>query len=207
MGTSNSGQKAAEQAERERQAAIANTQTQVNAIFDSPERAAQREAFGAAMRDLFQQDLGRQKETADRELKFALARMGLTGGSANIDAARTMGEEYQRGVLDSERRAQGAMADLLSRDEQARANLMALAQSGTNLTAATQQAAGALRANLEGARAAANVQGLGDIFGSVSEAAKRSREAGDRRRADINYASGLRSSIFGQPLGGGRLFG
>src|SRR5690606_18969635 len=85
--------------------------------------------------------------------------------------------------------------------------LMALAQSGTNLTAAIQQAAGALRANLEGARAAANVQGLGDIFGSVSEAAKRSREAGDRRRADINYASGLRSSIFGQPIGGGRLFG
>ncbi len=197
MGASNSGQRQAERAERERQAAIAGTQQQVNALFDSPERAAQRNEFGAAMRALFQQDLGRQKQTADRDLKFALARMGLTGGSANIDAGRTMGEEYQRGILDAERRAQGAVADLMGRDEATRANLMALAQSGTNLTAASQQAAGALRANLEGARSAANVQGLGDIFGSVSDIARRSQEAAERRRADTEYYGSLYSPMFG----------
>lgn len=196
MGASNSGQRQAQEAERQRQASIASTQSQVNALFDSPERAAQREQFGAAMRDLFQQDLGRQKQTADRDLKFALARMGLTGGSANVDAGRELGEEYQRGVLDSERKAQGAVADLLGRDEQSRANLMALAQGGTNLTAASQQAAGALRANLEGARSSAQVQGLGDIFGSVADWKRNSEAAAGTRRADDLYAN-MFSPMFG----------
>jgi hypothetical protein len=185
--SSNSGQRAAEAAERERQAQIAGTQRRVNEIFDSPDRAAQRADFGAALRDLFNQDLQRQKGVADRDLKFALARSGQVGGSRQIDAGRTMGEEYQRGVLEAERRAQGGVADLMSRDEQARLQLSSLAQSGTNATAAAQQAAGALRANLESATADARAGGLGDLFGSVAEYKRSSDTAAEKRRADKDY--------------------
>lgn len=185
--SSNSGQRAAEQAERERQAQISATQARVNQIFDSPERAAQRAEFGTALRDLFNQDLQRQKGVADRDLRFALARSGQIGGSRQIDAGRTMGEEYQRGVLEAERRAQGGVADLMSRDEQSRLQLAGLAQSGTNVTAAAQQAAGALRANLESASADARAGGLGDLFGSVAEYKRASDTAAEKRRADKDY--------------------
>lgn len=197
MGASSSNRAAreAESAERQRQANIASTTDQINRLFGSPERQAQYQEFGGALRDLFMQDLGRQKQTADRDLLFALARSGLTGGSRAVDAGRMLGEDYQRGVLESERRAQAGVADLMGRDEAARQNLIGLAQTGLSSTAAAQQAASQLRTSLEGARAASQVQGLGDIFGSVADVAKRSRDAAEQRRADRLYAN-MYQSVF-----------
>lgn len=185
--SANSATREAEQAEADRAARIAQTTQQVNALYDSPERAAQRAQYGAALRDFYVSDADRQKGIADRDLRFALARSGLTGGSFNVDANRQLGEEYTRGILDAERRTQAGMADLLSRDEQSRLNLTGLAQSGLNTTTAAQQAAAALRANTEGALAAAKSQGLGDIFAGVNRYKTYSEEQAERRRADSRY--------------------
>src|SRR5690554_8179011 len=112
MGSSpGNAQRQAEQQERERQARIDQTTGQINQLFDSPDRQQQITDFQSAMQDFYMQDLNRQKGTADRDLSFALARSGLTGGSRQVDANRTLGEDYQRGILDSERRAQSAAAD------------------------------------------------------------------------------------------------
>lgn len=199
MSSSNNAQREAEAAERQRQANIASTTNQINALFDSPQRQAQYQEFGGALRDLFMQDLNRQKGTADRDLLFAMARSGLTGGSRAVDAGKLLGEEYGRGLLESERRAQSGIADLMGRDEGARQNLIGLAQTGLNSTAAAQQAAASLRAGLEGARANAQVQGLGDIFGSISDIGRRSWESKQSRSADRMYAN-LFPSLF-QPGG------
>lgn len=189
MGSSSNNRAArqAEENERRRQAQIDQTTQSINALFDSPGRKQQVQDFGTAMRDFYMQDLNRQKGTADRDLTFALARSGLTGGSRQVDASRQLGEDYQRGVLDAERRTQGAMADLMGRDEQARLNLMGLAQSGLSATSAAQQAAGAMRASLEGAQSAAKLQGLGDMFAGVADVRKRSEEAKRQRMADNAY--------------------
>lgn len=192
MGSSGGGNRAqqqAEQAERERQAQINQTTSQINALFDSPERQAQISDFQRAMQDLYQQDLGRQHEGASRDLKFALARSGLTGGSRQVDANRDLGEMYQRGVLEAERKAQGAAANLRGEDERARANLTSMAMTGLSATNAANQAASAMRASLEGARAGAMTDSLGDLFGGIATIKSRSEEDAARRRADKLYTS------------------
>jgi len=192
MGSSGGGNRAqqqAEQAERERQAQINQTTSQINALFDSPDRQAQIADFQRAMQDLYQQDLARQHEGASRDLKFALARSGLTGGSRQVDANRDLGEMYQRGVLEAERKAQGAAANLRGEDERARANLTSMAMTGLSATNAANQAASAMRTSLEGARAGAMADSLGDLFGGIAEVRRRSEEDAARRRADNLYTS------------------
>lgn len=192
MGSSGGGNRAqqqAEQAERERQAQINQTTSQINALFDSPDRQAQIADFQRAMQDLYQQDLARQHEGASRDLKFALARSGLTGGSRQVDANRDLGEMYQRGVLEAERKAQGAAANLRGEDERARANLTSMAMTGLSATNAANQAASAMRASLEGARAGAMADSIGDLFGGIAEVRRRSEEDAARRRADNLYTS------------------
>lgn len=186
-GGSNRAQREAQAEEKRRQEAISATTGRINSMFDDPAREAQRQQFGSDMLSFYMDDANRQKGSADRDLRFSLARSGLTGGSGAIDANRTLGEEYQRGVLEAQRRSQGAVADLRGQDEQARLSLTGLAQSGLDVGAAATQAASAMRASLEGANATARVQGMGDIFGSVATAKKRSEEWDSKRRADDLY--------------------
>lgn len=191
MGSSSGGNaaKEAEKQEAARLARVNETTGQINALFDTPERKQQVADFGAAMQDFYLQDLNRQKSDADRSLTFALARSGLTGGSRQIDANRTLGQDYQRGILDAERMAQGAMADLRGQDEQARLNLTSLAQSGLSTGNAATQAAAAMRASLEGAGAAAKADAFGDFFGNVAQVNQNSIAAKDKRDANALYTS------------------
>src|SRR5688572_11550915 len=106
MGSSNSAQRQAQRAEADRQARIASTTSRINSVYDAPGRQAQYDDFLSAVRQNYTEDATRQKTTADRDLKFSMARSGLHGGSADVDARRTAGEEFQRGILQAEDRAQ-----------------------------------------------------------------------------------------------------
>lgn len=187
---SNNSAREAQRAEEQRLAAIRGTQAQVNQVFDSPERQANIQAFINDLRGLNMADLDRNKVLADRSLKFALARNGQIGGSTQIDRQERLGEDYQRGVLDVERRALGAGAELSAADQDARARLISLATSGLDATTGAAQAGAALRSNLEGARAAGKMQGLDQVFGGVAEFAKQSREARQRQQglADSGFS-------------------
>jgi len=200
MGTSNGAQREATAAEATREANIRQTTGEINALFDSPERTAQRNQYGNDVRTFLTEDANRQKGVADRNLKFAMARSGLTGGSATVDANRTLGQDYQRGILNAEQKTQGAIADLMGRDEQSRLNLTGLAQSGLSAAAAAQQGAAGLRANLAGANAAAIGNGLGDIFGSIETIKRNSETNAAQRRADQVYARKQMYSPFGGPF-------
>lgn len=185
-GGSDSAATEANAAEQRRQDAIRQTQSAVNAAFDSPQRAADIADYVGAMRQYFGDDLSRQKKTNDQQLKFALARNGQIGGSTQIDQQRRFGEDYSRGLLDVERRAQGAGAELEGADQDARANLISLATSGLDATTAAQQAASAMRTSLQAGKSTSMVQGLGDMFGSFQDFYKNSQEAKVRREADKN---------------------
>lgn len=181
-GGGNNAQKAAERQERERQAAIGQSVGQINSVFDNPNRKREIDDFVGATREFYLQDLNRQKGLNDRDLKFSLARSGQTGGSVAIDQNREAGEMYSRGLLDVDRRAQGAGADLRAQDEQGRMNLLAMAQSGLDATTASQQAANAMRNNLEAGKATSRAQGLGEAFGGFADIIKRSRDQAAERR-------------------------
>jgi hypothetical protein len=170
--------------EKERQAEIQRGTKRVNSIFDAPERAAQRGDFLSALREHYRTQLDRSKGTADRRLRFAMARSGLTGGSAAADAGRTMGEEYTRGLLDVDTRAQGALADLEGQDEQSRLQLLSAIQSGLDATTAANRASSALRVNVGNAQANAFADQLGDVFGDTAQIYKRQEENAERRRGE-----------------------
>lgn len=185
MGAGNSAaraQREAQWAEQAKQQRINQTVGQINAIYDSPERQQGQQDFVKALREYYTQDATKQKEVADRQRKFSIARGGLAGGSADVDSRRTLGEEFQKGLLAAEDRAQGGLADLRAQDEQSRSELIRLAQSGLDATTAASRAASNIRASAEGAMATAKTGGLGDIFGATADTYKRQQQAAEFRR-------------------------
>ncbi len=185
-GGSDNASREAAATEQRRQDAIRQTQGAVNAAFDSPQRAADIADYVGAMRQYYGEDLTRQKKTNDQQLKFALARNGQIGSSTQVDQQTRFGEEYSKGLLDVERRAQGAGAEMEAADQDARANLISLATTGLDATTAAQQASAAMRTSLQAGKSTSMVQGLGDMFGGFKDFYQKSQESKVRRDADKN---------------------
>lgn len=183
-GSSNSSARAAQQAEDQRLAAIRATQARVNQVFDSPGRAADIADAVNAARELGNQDLLQDKAQQDRQLKFALARSGLQGGSTQIDQQSELGRQYNRGLLEVDRRARGVGSDIEAADMDQRGRLIQLATSGLDATTAAQQAGAALRTNIESARNASTVSDIGAFGGTFADFLTNSRDAAQRRRAN-----------------------
>lgn len=199
----NSAAKAANQAEADRQAAIAGTQSRVNQVFNDPRRQADINDFVNATRSYYQQDLDRQKGNADRGLKFALARSGLTGGSTQTDQQQQLGQDYGRGLLQVEQKAQGAGASLSAADQDARARLNSLATSGLDATTAAQQASAAMRSNLEAGQSEARLGSLADSFGQTNSFLQ---DVKTRQQFQKGYLDGVpggkRVALYGGASGG-----
>lgn len=170
----------AAQMEAERQATISKNVAGINSAFAG--REGQYTDFENALRESLGAKLGQQRDVATRQNKFALARNGLTGGSAAIDAGRTLARENQEGVLNVEHQAQAGAAGLRSADEDTRARLISLAQSGSDIGNAAAQSASMLRANLGTAQNSANVNNLGDMFGGTAQTYRNMQDAAERRR-------------------------
>ena len=202
-GPDTSAQDAAARAEAERQDAIRRASAEVERIYGSPERQQQYTDFYNATRDLGMADLNKQKAIADRQAKFGLARGGLTGGSRAVDLGSQLGREYTDGLLTVDQRALAAKADLMGADQQAKNNLLALTQSGLDLTTAQQNAAAAMQANLQSGEATRLVGGLGDIFNTASDFYKKSEEERVRRQTEQNYGQTLYSPYYSYGSGRG----
>lgn len=181
---SNKAAEEAAAAEKARQAAIAGTQGRVNAVFDSPERQAEIERAIAAQREFETGILNQKKSDTDRQLKFALARNGQVGGSTQVDQQRRFGQDYANALLGVERSAQGFGANIRSADQDARARLISLATAGLDATTGAQQAAEAMRVNLQAGNANRNAEGVANAFVNFNDFLKSSRERADRQRAD-----------------------
>ena len=171
-------------AEKARQAAIAATQGRVNAVFDSPERQAEIERAIAAQREFETGILNQKKADTDRQLKFALARNGQVGGSTQVDQQRRFGQDYANALLGVERSAQGFGANIRSADQDARARLISLATAGLDATTGAQQAAEAMRVNLQAGNANRTAENVANAFVNFNDFLKSSRERADRQRAD-----------------------
>jgi hypothetical protein len=184
MGGSDSSAKAAQKAEEERQAGIKTAQSGINAAFDNPNRKLEIADYVKALGEYFTKDLNKQKGDTDRNLKFALARGGLTGGSTQVDQQRRVGEEHTKGLLDVQRRATGGGAELEQADADSRMRLISMASQGLDATTAASQSAAAMRSSLEAGKATSLAQGLGDSFGVFKDFYQKSQENAVRRRAD-----------------------
>lgn len=186
-GGGSSAQKAAQQQEADRQAQIAYTTGRINDVYNNPQRQAQIGDYVNATRDFYMGDLNRQNADNNRNLKFAFARSGLTGGSNALDTQQKANEQYTRGVLDVERKAEGAGADLRAQDEDSRTRLIGMAQAGLDATTATQQANNALQNSLQSAQSSMKANAMGDMFGSFADVYQRSRDAAAQRQGYKDY--------------------
>lgn len=193
-GGAKKAQRAAEAAEQQRQARISGNVSRINSAFAG--RESQYSDFVKALREQASTQLGRMRADATRNSKFALARGGLTGGSAAIDAAGVLKREGDEAVLGTERQVQSKLGQLKSADEASRLQMIGMAQSGSDIGNAAQQTASALRANILGAQSANVVEGLGDVFGQTAATYRAQQEAAARRRglkeAEIYAAPGRR---------------
>jgi len=180
LGGGDKATKAAERQEAERQARISGNVAGINKAFKG--REPQYADFSAALREQYGNVLGRQRADATRQSRFALARGGLTGGSAAIDAGRTLNREAQEGTLAAERQVQGKTADLRGQDEASRLQMISLAQSGSDIGNAASQTANALRSNLGSAMNTNVTEGLGDVFGDTASVYRSQQEAAARRK-------------------------
>lgn len=191
--------------EEKRRQEIEAAQRQIESIFSSPERQQQYADFTAAQRAALFSDLDREKQRNDRELKFALARSGLSGGSTDIDQNRLLSETYLRGIAEAERRAQRAGAELQSQDQQAKQQLFSQLLSGADATTATQNAAQMMRTNAALASEDATFNAFDKLFGDFGDVYKNSKEAAGERRASYEFGSlfGPRPKNQGAQVAGG----
>jgi len=194
--------KAADQAKKEedaRQTAIKGAQSGINNAYDNPQRKGEIADYVNSLRKFFGEDLSRQKADTDRNLKFALARGGLTGGSTNIDQQKRIGENYARGVLDVERKSQGGGANLEAADQDSRMRLISMATQGLDATTAASQSASAMRSGLNAGKATDMANGLGDVFANTKSYYQKAADDAVRRRADYDAHGNYKPStnIFG----------
>ena len=183
-GGAGSAQKEADAAEAARRAQVTQTQQAIEQAYGSPQRSADINDLIGATRTFLGQDLSRRNAVAGRELKFANARSGQSLGSLSVDRNRQLGQEYLRGALEVERRAQGAGSQLRDADQQAKLGLFNQAAAGLDMTTAVRNAGEAMRAQAGIQRADALQSGLGGLFDSFGDIYKNSRADKGARDAE-----------------------
>jgi hypothetical protein len=181
--------------EAQRQARITKNVSDINSAYAGRER--QYADFAKALQTKYTGDLSRQYADANRNLKFELAGSGLTGGSVAADKGRDLGREMAEGTTAVQSKVNQAEAGLRSQDENARTQLIALAQAGGDIGNAAGQTSSMLQANLQGANGAA--ASLGDIFGSTAATYKTLQEARNLRRGLTSSYEQVYGSGIGRP--------
>lgn len=164
------GDGGAGQREAERQARIKAATDEINKIFNASPRETLYSDQKSAVYDLNKAEVDRQAKEAERKTRFGLARVGLMGGSEDVDAAAENDRRTNEGLLRAGGIADQAAADFRVADERTRSNLISMAQSGIDTGTAAQMALGGLKANSDSmaqARAGATVGGL---FNDLSQA-------------------------------------
>ena len=193
MGLFSSGNDASQAAaaeERRRKAEIAAGQRRIEGIFSSPERNQQIEEFIAAQRSLLFSDLNRTGDENTRQLKFSLARSGLSGGSTDIDQNRELAELFLKGTAEAERRAQNSGAALRSEDQAAKQQLFGQILGGADVGTAATNAAQILRNNTALAAQDSTFGNFDNLFSDFGSIFKNSRIAAGQRRANRNLNFG-----------------
>ena len=167
------GDGGARKMEEERQARINAAVSQINNIFNNKVPESREQMYTnqrQAVYDLNTRDVNRQAADAERINRFALARNGLLGGSADVDSGFEINRMTNEGLMKAGGIADQAAADLRMSDERTRGNLISMAQSGIDTGTAQQMALSGLAANAEAAKSSAAAATVGDLFSGLSGA-------------------------------------
>lgn len=138
---------------------------------DADKNKAAREALYSQVRnDAFTagtRGLDEKKDSAGRDLRFALFGQGLNGGSEDINQNALLDRTYNQGKLDLGAKADAAEAGLRGSDESTRLGLLQSIDSGLDQGSALSSSLNQLQVNSDKAAADAQGTSLGDLFGDA----------------------------------------
>ena len=202
MGSSSSTA-AASAANSQQQAQINGTIAQINSAYDSPSRQAQYSTYGNQLDQYYTNQVNQQDATNARNLKFANARSGLTGGSEAVDSNTQLQKDYTQGLLQASQAAQTGQAALEQADISSKNQLIAQAEQGSNLGSIPNAIASSTNANLGAAQNYSNSNSLGNLFAGTAQIYQNEQTANANRLAQNNpIGTPYASSAYGGGTGG-----
>lgn len=150
---------------------IFDTQS-VTQNYDGADELAQRNAGYGSVRqnalDVALNDLSKQHDVAGRDLKFNVARSGLTGGSVDVDKNAELAGKYAEGVLTSNSNADGIVNNIKAKDESTRADLISRINAGMDANSATSSALSQIQNNQAQGRVDGQSNLLSNFFNGIA---------------------------------------
>jgi hypothetical protein len=164
MATGNSAANAANAANAQQQAQIQNSINQINAAYSNPNRTNQYEAYNKNLSNYYTGQVNDQEATNARNLKFAMARSGLSGGSAAIDSNTQLQKDYTQGLLQASQQAQAGTSALEQSDTNAKNQMISMAQAGGSIGQIPGQVASQQQTSLNAAQNYGNANAINNLF-------------------------------------------
>lgn len=156
--------------EQDRQRRAQEAYDAINRIFDNADRNKLYQEQRDAVYQMNADEVNRQAADAERYNRFALARNGLIGGSAQIDSEAELNRRTNEGLSKAGGIADEAAASLQAADENTRNNLISMATGGTDATEAAKLAANGLSQNLSNSYVDRSVATVGNLFNDLTNA-------------------------------------
>lgn len=170
-----------QQYEQERQRQVNGVARQVRGVFDSQQRRDEISQYERDTEALYRRTLDRQYGDAERQMRFAMARSGQTGGQVAVDNGADLTRQHNEGVIKVSRAAAQAGARLRAADKETEGRLIGMAQAGLDMTNATQMAMTGLRDNIAASKSEMSADAVGQAFASMADSYQISQEAKARR--------------------------
>lgn len=140
----------------------------INAQFSSPDQVASNQNYVNSVENAYKTGLTSQQQTASRNLNFANARSGLTGGSEAADSNAQLQKSYVNGLLSASQAAQQAGSSLVASQNAQKDSLIGLAGAGGTTGQIGSALAGSNASNLASANSNSAAANLGDVFQSTA---------------------------------------
>jgi hypothetical protein len=186
MGTGNSAANAANAANAQQQAQIQNSINQINAAYTNPNRTNQYEAYNKNLSNYYTGQVNDQEATNARNLKFAMARSGLSGGSAAIDSNTQLQKDYTQGLLQASQQAQAGTSALEQSDTNAKNQMISMAQAGGSIGQIPGQVASQQQTSLNAAQNYGSANAVNNLFAGTSQIYNNEQTAAANRKAQTS---------------------
>jgi hypothetical protein len=186
MGTGNGAANAANQANAQQQAAIQNAVGQITSAYSNPARQQQYNQYGKNLQSYYDSQVNNQEATNARNLKFAMARSGLTGGSAAVDSNTQLQKDYTNALLQASQSAQAGTSALEQSDINAKNQMISLAQQGNYTGQIPQATAQAQATTLRAAQNFGQANSLNNLFQGTGSIWSQEQTAAANRQAQQN---------------------
>jgi hypothetical protein len=182
----NAGLNAAQTANAAQQQNIQNAVNQINNAYSSPERQSQYQSYQNNLQNYYNTQVNNQEAVNARNLKFAMARSGLTGGSAAVDSNTQLQKDYTNALLQASQSAQAGTSALEQSDINAKNAMIGLAQQGNYTGAVPSAIAQGQQASLANAQNYGNANALNNLFSGTSGIYNAEQTAAANRQAQQN---------------------